>query len=107
MKEKLISEIRGYVPVNEQEQSDRELILKLLETHEDLTLRSSLQAHLTASGEQIQHGSAFNVELQHGENRFLDTVGGGAGVFALESIQLCTSGGTGNDSHGKILSLAG
>ena len=37
MKEKLISEIRSYVPFNEQEAADRELILKLLDSEEDLS----------------------------------------------------------------------
>ena len=49
MKEKLISEIRSYVPFNEQEAADRELILKLLDSEEDLSVRSAFQAHLTAS----------------------------------------------------------
>ena len=49
MREKLIREIVSYVPYNEQEQADRELMLKLLREGEDLSLRSSLHAHLTAS----------------------------------------------------------
>ena len=49
MKEKLIREIENYQPVNPQEATDRELMLKLLEGSEDLTLRSVLHAHFTAS----------------------------------------------------------
>jgi len=49
MKEKLISQIRSYVPFNEQETADRELILTLLDSGGDLSVRSTLQAHLTAS----------------------------------------------------------
>ena len=49
MKEKLISEIRSYNPFNEQETADKNLILRLLGSGEDLSVRSALQAHLTAS----------------------------------------------------------
>ena len=49
MKEKLISEIQSYNPFNEQETADKNLILRLLGSGEDLSVRSALQAHLTAS----------------------------------------------------------
>ncbi len=49
MKEKLIAQIRSYQPCNGQEAADRDLILKLIEGSKDLSLRSTLQAHLTAS----------------------------------------------------------
>lgn len=49
MKEKVIRQIESYVPFNEQETADKALILKILEDGGNLTLRSNLQAHLTAS----------------------------------------------------------
>ena len=49
MKEKLIREIQNYIPSNAQEAADQALMLKLLAGEEDLSLRSSLQAHFTAS----------------------------------------------------------
>lgn len=49
MKEELIAQIKSYVPFNEQEQVDKMLILKLLDSGEDASERSALQAHLTAS----------------------------------------------------------
>lgn len=49
MKEKLIKEIQNYTPYNPQEAADQALLLKLLAGEEDLTLRSCMQAHLTAS----------------------------------------------------------
>ncbi|MBO5556095.1 MAG: NUDIX hydrolase [Oscillospiraceae bacterium] len=42
-------EIRRYVPVNEQEQRDRELILAFLDRYPDAFCRSNPLAHMTAS----------------------------------------------------------
>ena len=41
MKEKLISEIQSYNPFNEQETADKNLILRLLGSGEDLSVRSA------------------------------------------------------------------
>ena len=49
MKEILIRAIETYEPFNAQEATDRQLMLKLLDSSEDLSLRDSLYAHLTAS----------------------------------------------------------
>ena len=49
MKEKLIQQIADYSPVNEQEETDRLTLLKLLQSGEDISIRESLLAHLTAS----------------------------------------------------------
>ncbi len=49
MKETLIREIENYEPFNAQEAADRQLMLKLLDSSEDLSLRDSYHAHLTAS----------------------------------------------------------
>ena len=49
MKKKLIHQIADYIPVNEQEETDRLTLLKLLNTDEDISIRESLLAHLTAS----------------------------------------------------------
>ena len=49
MKEKLIEQIRNYVPVNEQEQTDRLSLLRWLESGEDISVRDNLIGHLTAS----------------------------------------------------------
>ena len=49
MKEKLIQQIADYVPVNEQEETDKRTLLQLLQSGEDISIRESLMAHLTAS----------------------------------------------------------
>lgn len=45
----LIEELRAYQPFNEQEEKDRELILRCLETMPDVYERSNPIAHMTAS----------------------------------------------------------
>ena len=49
MKEKLIQQISDYIPVNEQEETDRVTLLNLLQSDVDISVRESLMAHLTAS----------------------------------------------------------
>lgn len=49
MKENLMAQIRRYAPVNEQEEMDQQTLLRLLDGHEDISVRENLIAHLTAS----------------------------------------------------------
>ena len=49
MREELIRQLEEYVPVNEQEAADRETILMLLRTQENIFRRENLLAHMTAS----------------------------------------------------------
>ena len=49
MKEKLIEQIRNYIPYNPQEEADKSLFLSWLEKDGDLSRRDNLSAHLTAS----------------------------------------------------------
>lgn len=49
MRKQLIEEVRRYTPFNEQEERDRDIILKKLETVPDLFLRTNLTEHMTAS----------------------------------------------------------
>ena len=46
---KIYDDIARYVPFNEQERRDKELILRFLEQNEDAFLRSNRIAHMTAS----------------------------------------------------------
>lgn len=48
-REKLIEEIRAYVPWNEQEERDKELILLTLESQGDIFLRENRLVHMSAS----------------------------------------------------------
>ena len=49
MREELIRQLTAYAPYNEQEARDRETILHMLETTEDIFLRENLLAHMTSS----------------------------------------------------------
>lgn len=49
MKEKLIEQIKAFVPFNEQEEADKAMFLKLLDSGDDLSVRENLSVHLTAS----------------------------------------------------------
>lgn len=45
----IIEEIKGYIPYNELEERDKEVIIKCLETYPDIFYRSNPVAHMTAS----------------------------------------------------------
>ena len=45
-----IEEIKKYTPYNEQEQRDKELILKCINDYDDLLFRENPIAHITSSG---------------------------------------------------------
>ena len=49
MKEKLIEQIQNYIPVNEQEETDKRILLNWLAGSEDISIRENLIGHLTAS----------------------------------------------------------
>ena len=49
MKEKLITQIANYIPVNEQEETDKATLLRWLESQTDISIRENLDGHLTAS----------------------------------------------------------
>ncbi len=45
----LIKEVLDYIPVNEQEETDRKTLLRFLESGDDISIRENLAGHLTAS----------------------------------------------------------
>lgn len=49
MKEKLIQQIINYVPINEQEETDKRTLLQLLNSGDNISIRENLMTHLTAS----------------------------------------------------------
>ena len=49
MEEKLITQIQNYIPVNEQEETDKRTLLQWLSRPEDISIRENLTGHLTAS----------------------------------------------------------
>ena len=50
MRQDLIRQLEAFVPFNEQEKADREILLEKLKNEPDVFLRSSLLYHMTASG---------------------------------------------------------
>lgn len=46
---RLLEDIKNYVPYNEQEERDKELIIKYMEMFPDIFLRTNEMAHMTAS----------------------------------------------------------
>lgn len=48
-REKLLNQIAAYIPYNEQEAADRELILHWIQDHDDAFTRQNKVAHITAS----------------------------------------------------------
>ncbi|MFW7433744.1 NUDIX hydrolase [Vagococcus carniphilus] len=49
MKAELIKQLQDYIPFNEQEEKDKEVIIEALINHEDIFYRSNLMAHITVS----------------------------------------------------------
>lgn len=45
-----INQIKEYIPYNEQEEKDKELILKCIDDYDDLLTRKNALAHITSSG---------------------------------------------------------
>ena len=55
MREELINQIQRYVPFNEQEEKDKDVILKALIDQPDIFLRDNKIAHMTASCWIVNH----------------------------------------------------
>ena len=47
--DRIMEQLRAYRPWNEQEERDREELLRRLDSHEDLYTRANTAAHFTAS----------------------------------------------------------
>ena len=47
---KYIQDIKKYIPVNEQESKDKEIIINFINKNEDVLTRENEVAHLTSSG---------------------------------------------------------
>ena len=64
-REELLNQIAAYIPYNEQEAADRELILHWIQDHDDAFTRQNKVAHITAGtiGECIEYGAKFLLPL--------------------------------------------
>lgn len=65
MREKLIKQLEKYKPFNEQEESDREVILKMLRDEKDIFYRKNLCAHMTASAWVVNREGTKTIMVHH------------------------------------------
>lgn len=65
MREQLIQQLENYVPFNEQEECDKELILGMLRNEEDIFTRENTHAHMTASAWVVNKGHTKAVMAYH------------------------------------------
>ena len=65
MREKLIKQLEKYKPFNEQEERDREVILKMLRDEKDIFYRKNLCAHMTASAWVVNREGTKTIMVYH------------------------------------------
>ena len=74
----ILEDIRAFVPGCEQEQRDREAMLRFLAVHEDAFLRTNLTAHMTASAWVLSRDRRRVVMVSHNLYRSWSWTGGHA-----------------------------
>ena len=74
----ILEDIRAFVPGCEQEQRDREAMLRFLAAHEDAFLRTNLTAHMTASAWVLSRDRRRVVMVYHNLYRSWSWTGGHA-----------------------------
>ncbi len=74
----ILEDIRAFVPGCEQEQRDREAMLRFLAVHEDAFLRTNLTAHMTASAWVLSRDRRRVVMVYHNLYRSWSWTGGHA-----------------------------
>lgn len=75
---KLLEAIKNYQPYNEQEEKDKEQLLKLIPTAEDVFLRSNRQYHMTASAWVVNKEHTKVLMVYHNIYRSWSWLGGHA-----------------------------
>lgn len=60
-----INNIKNYIPICDQEKKDKEVILKCLNTFEDILTRKNIVAHLTSSGFIINKEKTKTLMIHH------------------------------------------
>ena len=66
MKEKLITVVKNYIPVNEQEETDKTTLLRWLQSDADISTRDNLDGHLTASAWVVNPERTHVLMAYHG-----------------------------------------
>ena len=78
MREKLIEQLKAYIPFNEQEEKDKDIILHFLSEYDDIYLRSDLVAHMTASAWVVNSTMDKVIMAYHNLYRSYSWLGGHA-----------------------------
>ncbi len=78
MREKLIEQLKAYIPFNEQEEKDKDIILHFLSEYDDIYLRSDLVAHMTASAWVVNSSMDKVIMAYHNLYRSYSWLGGHA-----------------------------
>ncbi len=78
MRKELIEQLKAYVPFNEQEEKDKDIILLFLSEYDDIYLRSDLVAHMTASAWVVNSTMDKVIMAYHNLYRSYSWLGGHA-----------------------------
>ncbi len=78
MRKELIEQLKAYVPFNEQEEKDKDIILHFLSEYDDIYLRSDLVAHMTASAWVVNSTMDKVIMAYHNLYRSYSWLGGHA-----------------------------
>ena len=65
MREKLLEQLDKYIPFNEQEERDKEMILHMLRSEKDIFKRSNAYAHMTASAWIVNKERTKTIMVYH------------------------------------------
>ncbi len=78
MRKELIEQLKAYIPFNEQEEKDKDIILHFLSEYDDIYLRSDLVAHMTASAWVVNSSMDKVIMAYHNLYRSYSWLGGHA-----------------------------
>ncbi len=78
MRKELIEQLKAYIPFNEQEEKDKDIILHFLSEYDDIYLRSDLVAHMTASAWVVNSTMDKVIMAYHNLYRSYSWLGGHA-----------------------------
>ena len=78
MRKELIGQLKAYIPFNEQEEKDKDIILHFLSEYDDIYLRSNLVAHMTASAWVVNSSMDKVIMAYHNLYRSYSWLGGHA-----------------------------
>ena len=105
-RQKLVSQIRRYVPYNEQEEADKALILNWIEKNDDAFLRDNVVAHMTASAWVVDKDRSKVLMVYHNIYHSWSWLGGHADGGDRSSGG-CNPGGEGRSRNFRCAASVG